>query len=182
MSATDVLTPSTASDRGFGFAGTERFLVRRCIGAGGMGVVYEAYDRERNTTVALKTLRSLSADALLRFKKEFRDFLDLSHPNLISLGELFSEGQDWFFTMELVDGLPFLDWVRPEQLGFDRPTPTSLSPSSVTVPELMPRGLRGGGKVAPLDGPRLRAALAQLTEGLMALHAAGKVHRDIKPS
>src|ERR1700748_985417 len=142
MAATDVPTPSAVSDRGFGFTGTERFVVQRCIGAGGMGVVYEAYDRERNTTVALKTLRSLSADALLRFKKEFRDFLDLSHPNLISLGELFSEGQDWFFTMELVDGLPFLDWVRPEQLGFDRPTPPSISPSELTIPRGLPRGPR----------------------------------------
>jgi serine/threonine protein kinase len=80
-------TPMSASvDRGFEFAGTSRFEVIRCLGAGGMGVVYEAFDRERNARVALKTLRSLSADGLLRFKKEFRDFLDLTHPNLISLG------------------------------------------------------------------------------------------------
>src|ERR1700761_1913168 len=118
MSVTDLT--SSLPDRGFGFAGTARFEVRRCIGAGGMGVVYEAFDRERNATVALKTLLWLSPDALLRFKREFRDFLDLAHPNLISLGELFSEGQDWFFTMELVDGLPFLDWIRPEQLGLER--------------------------------------------------------------
>src|SRR3954447_1717674 len=104
---------SASADRGFEFAGTDRFEVLRCLGAGGMGVVYEAYDRERQSRVALKTLRSMSADGLLRFKREFRAFLDLAHPNLISLGELFSEGQDWFFTMELLDGGDFFDWVRP---------------------------------------------------------------------
>ena len=40
------------------FTGTDRFLVIRRVGAGGMGVVYEVLDRERNTRVALKTLRT----------------------------------------------------------------------------------------------------------------------------
>ena len=147
---------SASADRGFEFAGTERFQVLRCLGAGGMGVVYEAYDKERQSRVALKTLRSMSPEGLLRFKREFRDFLDVTHPNLISLGELFSEGRDWFFTMELVDGAPFLDWVRPGP------------PDSPTL--------------APLDPVRLKSALGQLVEGVMALHAVEKVHRDIKPS
>ena len=106
---------SISADRGFEFAGTERFEVLRCLGAGGMGVVYEAFDRERHARVALKTLRTMSADGLLRFKHEFRAFRDLQHPNLVTLGELFSEGRDWFFTMELVEGVDFLDWVRPAQ-------------------------------------------------------------------
>jgi serine/threonine protein kinase len=147
---------SVSADRGFEFSGTDRFQVLRCLGAGGMGVVYEAFDKERNARVALKTLRSMSPEGLLRFKREFRDFLDLTHPNLISLGELFSEGRDWFFTMELVDGASFLDWVRP----------------GTHEPPALP----------PLDPARLRPALAQLVEGVMALHAVEKVHRDIKPS
>ena len=172
---------SASADRGFEFSGTDRFEVLRCLGAGGMGVVYEAFDRERQARVALKTLRSMSADGLLRFKREFRDFLDLAHPNLISLGELFSEGRDWFFTMELVEGRTFLDWVRPAP-GKAK-TPSFSRPSLVnakTVAEFTPR-LRDA-DLAPLDLERLRAALAQLVEGVMALHAAEKVHRDIKPS
>ena len=38
------------------FHGSERFSIVRRIGSGGMGVVYEAFDRERNERVALKTL------------------------------------------------------------------------------------------------------------------------------
>jgi serine/threonine protein kinase len=46
------------------FAGTSRFDVRRRLGQGGMGIVYEAWDRERRQTVALKTLREIDATAL----------------------------------------------------------------------------------------------------------------------
>ena len=87
------------------FPGTARFEVVRRIGAGGMGVVYEALDRERNTPVALKTLRHLTPDSLIRFKHEFRALQDLHHDNLVSLGELFEHRGRWFFTMELVRGV-----------------------------------------------------------------------------
>ena len=69
-------------DRGaaFEFRGTRRFEVRRRLGMGGMGIVYEAYDRERQTSVALKTLRHIDARALYRLKNEFRSLQDLEHP------------------------------------------------------------------------------------------------------
>ncbi len=179
------------------FTGTARFRIVRRLGAGGMGVVYEAYDRERDVTVALKTLRIFKPDALLRFKNEFRSLTDIQHPNLASLGELFEDNQRWFFTMELVDGVHFLDYVRRTEeqateragagptvgsamLSAEQPTAdVSMSdegePSTRRVP---PQGRLEAGA----DEARLRSAFAQLALGIEALHRAKKVHRDIKPS
>ena len=77
------------------FKGTPRFEIRRRLGAGGMGVVYEAFDRERQTPVALKTLRALDQNSLYRFKNEFRSLADLRHPNLARLGELYRDQEAW---------------------------------------------------------------------------------------
>src|SRR5271165_1148682 len=86
--------------------GTERYEVRRRIGTGGMGVVYEALDRERGLLVAVKTLLRFSPSALYRFKQEFRTLADVTHPNLVQLYELVVVDTDHvFFAMELVGGV-----------------------------------------------------------------------------
>jgi len=84
-----------------------------------MGEVYQAEDLETHTLVALKVLRAGSAESLVRFKREFRALQDLQHPNLVSLGELVEEGGFWFFTMELVRGATFVDYVRNGDSAFD---------------------------------------------------------------
>jgi hypothetical protein len=162
-------------------ATTERFQRVRCLGEGGMGVVYEAIDRERGTRVALKTLRAMTAESLAKLKREFRAMQDLHHPNLVSLGELVSEGDQWFFTMELVAGGEFLDHVRwrpalEEASPDSRPSEPSLAAApTLTIDPAAPS--------APLfDDARLRNALRQLSGALCAMHAAGLVHRDIKSS
>ena len=168
------------------FRGTGRFEVRRKLGAGGMGVVYEAFDRERQTLVALKTLQTWTADAVLRFKDEFRALQDLRHPNLVSLGELFEEGGQWFFTMELIEGgVPFLSFVRPATVDDDSDSDVlAAGDSHPTVrsgqpPQQQPAHAHPS---VGLDDARLRDALGQLAHGLSAIHGAHKVHRDIKPS
>ncbi len=130
------------------FEGTTRFDIRRRIGEGAVGIVFEAFDREYDAPVALKVLRTVSPEMLLLLKNEFRIMQDLAHPNLVRLGELLEERGSWFFTMELVHGMPFSQYVG-----------------------------RGS-----FDEPKLRSSLGQLAAGLRALHAANKVHRDVKPS
>jgi serine/threonine protein kinase/tetratricopeptide (TPR) repeat protein len=163
------------------FRGTARFEVVARLGAGGMGVVYHAIDRQRGGEVALKTLRHLSAASIYHLKQEFRSLAGVVHPNLVRLHELAAEGDRWFLTMELVRGVDFVAWVRPR--GEGRPASDTLDetsderePSSV---EPAAPSLRLG---EALDLGRLRAALRQLAEGIAALHAAGKLHRDLKPS
>jgi predicted Ser/Thr protein kinase len=128
-------------------------LVRE-LGRGGMGIVYEARD-SRGRTVALKIMRRADPALLYRFKREFRVLAELNHPHLVALHELIGDEEQWFFTMELLDGVNFLAHVR------------------------------GGGPSRPLRTAeqlaRLRETLARLAEGLLALHTAGKLHRDIKP-
>jgi eukaryotic-like serine/threonine-protein kinase len=101
------------------FAGTKRFEILARLGSGGMGVVYEALDRQRSTKVALKTLPGVSPDGLLRLKNEFHALQGIHHPNLVTLGELICEDGQWFFTMELIEGQDFSSYVRPSDPGLD---------------------------------------------------------------
>ena len=89
-----------------------RFELRRRIGSGGMGEVYEAFDRDTAEVIALKTLARADGDTVVRFKREFRALQSTSHPNLATLRELVRDGDQWFLTMELVRGRHFLEHVR----------------------------------------------------------------------
>ena len=141
-----------------------------------MGVVHEALDAERGEPIALKVLTHVNARSILRFKREFRALQEVNHPNLVSLGELVSEGETWFFTMELVRGEDFVSWCTSLRSIATRDEPTLPAPSTVT------RDRPGRPLFLGFDEKRLRAALVQLATGLSALHEAQKVHRDIKPS
>jgi hypothetical protein len=79
-----------------------------------MGVVYEAYDLERDMRVAIKTILDADASTLYRFKKEFRSLTDITHPNLVKIHELVLTEDQCFYTMEFVDGVDFLRYVCPE--------------------------------------------------------------------
>ena len=159
----------------------ERFVVRGKLGAGGMGVVYRALDRAQQREVALKTLKAQSARDLYRFKREFRSLCDLAHPNLCALYELHTTGDEWFFTMELVRGVGFIDWVRPSS-GSDVPHFEGEEGDTTPITgELVPRSRTEILSAQPkID--RIERGIGQLCDGVYALHAAGKLHRDLKPS
>ncbi len=168
------------------FPGTERFEIRRRLGAGAYGVVYEAFDRERNCAVALKTLRPGNVEALYRLKREFRALADITHPNLATLSELLTDEERWFFTMELVEGTNFLHYVREREAA---PRPAAMAGSLGSTRSETAEAASGEVDTASpassrisFDEDRLRSSLRQVVSGLAALHGAGKLHRDIKPS
>ena len=144
---------------------TEKYILGRLLGRGAAGTVHRATDTDSGREVALKKLIRYEASNLLRFKEEFRQLAGLHHPNLVSLYELVGDGDTWFFTMELIEGCSFYDYVRGTQLAANDITITADD-------------LGNGG----CDYQRLREVIPQLIAGISALHQAGKLHLDIKPS
>lgn len=156
-----------------GFLGTDRFQVEKLLGEGGFGSVYQVFDRQRGEHVALKTLDRLDGDALYRFKKEFRALADVSHPSLVSFFELFSDGDMWFFTMELVRGADFYSYVVGDH-GVSAGGSGDELKKTVAADEHEECSLS-------LDERRLRWSLSELAGAVQALHVMGMLHRDIKP-
>lgn len=173
------------------FANSGRYFLLKQIGIGGMGVVHEAWDRERGQRIALKTIRTLpgpnseSADAqkLYRLKREFRALAGIVHPNLIALYELVSSVDQWFLTMELIKGNGFLDYVRrgSTQIGLGSLDTTEDLRSDAT--RFDEHNSSPASWILDAYGEaRLRNALRQMAEGVSFLHQSGRLHRDLKPS
>jgi len=147
-----------------------------------MGIVYQAEDLERQAIVALKTLPKIDPSAIYQFKREFRLLAGITHPNLVTLYELFAQDDEWFMTMEFIDGVNFLAAVQSgEYPPMPTPSATGDEPTlTAPVESLDPRVIRE--RERPGDAEKLRRIAAQVVDGLSAIHAAGKLHCDIKPS
>ena len=131
-----------------------RWQIRRCLGEGGMGAVYEAFDHTRGEIVAVKTLLRADPATIFQFKQEFRSLAGVSHPNLVAYHELGVVDGHWFVTMEKIEG--------------------------VQVSEHLWRERQRAGREAWLAA--LVSAMTQLAHALVALHRVGKLHRDVKPA
>ena len=132
-----------------------RYEIRRELGRGAMGVVYEAYDPLIKRVVALKTIRadqlgsSEAPVVVARFRREAEAAGRLHHPNIVSIFDFGEDGGTAFIAMEYVKG-------RDLKSRFD-----------------------AGERFATADAIRLTA---QILDALDYSHRQGVVHRDIKPA
>jgi tRNA A-37 threonylcarbamoyl transferase component Bud32 len=139
-----------------------RYELGRRLGHGGMGVVYEAFDRERNRDVAIKVYRHDDEVTLARVRRIVERLRGVRHVNVVEVVELLEDGDAPVLVMERVDGEDMLSYVA----GRWRSEPPDAASS---------RPVR-------CDVARLRSCLAQLGAGLIELHRRGVVHRDLKPA
>jgi eukaryotic-like serine/threonine-protein kinase len=129
-----------------------RYVVLGELGAGGMGVVYAAYDPELDRKVALKLLRADgegagASEGRTRLLREAQALAKLSHPNIVAVYDAGEHHGAVWLAMEYVEGVTLAAWVRGQARRMDE------------VLEVM----------------------VDAGVGLAAAHQAGLVHRDFKP-
>ncbi len=88
-----------------------RYVVLRALGAGGMGVVYAAYDPDLDRNVALKVLRTDQRHGGARLVREAQALARLSHPNVVTVHDVGMLDDDVFIAMELLDGPTLREWL-----------------------------------------------------------------------
>ncbi|MBA3819545.1 MAG: serine/threonine protein kinase, partial [Deltaproteobacteria bacterium] len=181
----------------------DRYQLVRELGRGGMGVVWLGRDLRLAMDVAIKFRGVTHHDATRWLKREFRAVASLRHPNLVELYELVAHDRTCYFTMEYLPGLDPRRWVELGPARAPATEPPSAPPGEppfgehettlTAVPLQMARTESAYGAVEEVASPfgraapivdfaRIRSVLAQLAEGLAFLHAAGVIHRDVKPS
>ncbi len=126
--------------------------IRRKIGAGGMGNVYEGFQEHLGRAVAVKVMTAEHARnpiAAEYFLREARAASQLRHPNIIQIIDYGQEDDDTIFiAMEFVPGKPLSKLIRHE---------------------------------FPLPAARITQILDQTLSGLAVAHQKELVHRDLKP-
>ncbi len=131
------------------------YRIQRQLGAGGMGIVYEADDTRLGRRVALKFLPASlheSPDASARFEREARILSSLNHPNICTIHDIGTTTDDGherrFIVMELLEGESLRARIHGQPLALDLIVDVG----------------------------------SQIGDALDAAHDKGIVHRDIKPA
>jgi serine/threonine protein kinase/tetratricopeptide (TPR) repeat protein len=157
------LRPATGAARGGGDSGPlmvgdtfGRYTIVKMLGIGGMGAVYQAWDKELEVVVALKVIRpevlqdpEAAEELERRFKRELLLARQVTHRNVVRIHDLGEIDGIKYITMSYVDG---------------RDLSTLLK------------------EVGQLSIPMTLRILKSIVSGLVAAHAAGVVHRDLKPA
>ena len=128
-----------------------QYLLRRLVGRGGMGDVYEAEDTVRERIVALKLMSAtLSGDPVFRarMQREARTAGRLQEPHVVPIHDFGEIDGQLYVDMRLIDGSDVA---------------TMLS------------------RYGPMSPPRAVAIVRQIGAALDAAHVAGVLHRDVKP-
>ncbi len=139
------------------FVGDYRIL--RKLGEGGMGVVYEAEQQHPRRPVALKVIRGgrLVDEYLIKlFQREVQALARLKHPGIAAIYEsdLTEDGRH-YFAMELVRGVPLLDYVKGQRLT---------------------------GTQAPIGIRHQLELFLKICDAISYAHQRGVIHRDLKPA
>jgi serine/threonine protein kinase len=146
-------TPDPDPDGLLGKTLSDRYYVRRLVGEGAMGRVYEGHHTGIGKRVAIKIAHKVErrkSELAKRFQREALAPAQIGHPNVADVTDCgTTEAGEFFFVMEFIDGVS-LDTVikRDGQLGIERAL----------------------------------AIATQICRALEAAHRAGIIHRDLKPS
>lgn len=130
-----------------------RFEIRRELGRGGFGIVFQAFDPDLGRDIALKLPRAgslASPDLRERFQREARAAGRLDHPNLIPVHESGRIGAIDYLTSTYCPGPSLLQWQRDREDAVPPDTAAGI--------------------------------MAQLAEAMQHAHCRGVLHRDMKPA
>jgi len=142
---------TTPEGLGKGKLFAERFELIEELGAGGMGIVYRAYDKKVGEEIALKLLHpeiALDERTVDRFRNEIKLARRITHKNVCRMHELHEEGKTLFITMEYVPGQDLKGLIKQ----------TGALPTGKAI-----------------------SIAKQVAEGLAEAHDLGVIHRDLKP-